>query len=341
MNTLSKESLRNASIFLGAFFLALSTLSCQAEEKKTAQWTSEKAPAQSAISAPETETSNEEKSDAVAPKAEPEGTPIRFLSYNLKNYLTMRRGKVYRGKPESEIEALVAIIVQQKPDILGVCEIGKPTDLLDLQTRLKAKGIDLPHTEHTGGSDQTRHLALLSRFPIIARNSQRDLGYELEGQKRVIRRGILDTTIDTGARKLRLLGVHLKSKRPIPEADQNLIRQNEAHLVRDYADSILTEDLDSPFLIYGDFNDTIRSKTLSILKGRSNAKKAMPDFLFQDDRENLWTHFWAKEQIYSRLDYVLFSKATRPLLVSKESKIVDSPQWQEASDHRALLLVLQ
>ena len=337
MQLATKQKLKNASISFGAFFLALFALSCKSKNQQTEQWTSESSPSLVAAQPTQDEPANEEKT-ATAAKAEQQ---IRFLSYNLKNYLTMRRGKEYKGKPESEIKALIAIIAEQKPHILGVSEIGTTQDLLDLQSRLKAKGIDLPHYEYTGGADKVRHQGLLSRFPIIAKNSQRDLSYELEGQTRIISRGILDATIDTGERKLRFLGVHLKSKRPIEEADQELIRQNEAHLVRNYADSILTEDLESPLFIYGDFNDTIRSKTLSIMKGRSNAKKAMPDFYFKDDSENLWTYFWAREQIYSRIDYILFSKATRPLLVGKESGIVDVPNWQEASDHRGLLLVVQ
>ena len=193
----------------------------------------------------------------------------------------MRRGKEYLPKPEKEIDALVGLIARQKPDILGVCEIGKEADLEDLQKRLKSVGIDLPYSEHTGGRDQTRHLGLLSRFPITDTNSQSDLSYEMEGRNWVISRGILDATVDIKGTPLRLLGVHLKSKRPIPEADQDLIRQNEARLLRDHADSILNEDLGTLLLAYGDFNDTIGSKTLSIARGRRNAKKTHAGLLLQ------------------------------------------------------------
>ena len=87
------------------------------------------------------------------------------------------------------------LVVKSRPDVFGICEIGTPEDLADLQRRLKEAGLDLPHSEHTGGADDTRHLALLSRFPITARNSQRDLTYDLMGREEPIRRGILDPTV--------------------------------------------------------------------------------------------------------------------------------------------------
>lgn len=340
MKSLSISNLHKVPIFLGAFFLLLLGASCKKSDKTTAEWTSP--PEKSA----EGDAQSSTATSAIAGDDEREATPvgensIRFLSYNLKNYLTMKRGKTYSGKPETEIEALVSLIVTQKPDILGVCEIGSKEDLFDLQDRLKARGIDLPHHEHAGGADQVRHLGLLSRHPIIASNSQGGASYELEGQTRVISRGILDATIATGTHELRFLGVHLKSKREVDYADQELIRQNEARLLRNHADAILEENLETPLIVYGDFNDTISSTTIKVAKGRSNGRMALADFYFKDSRGDLWTHFWDYQDTYTRFDYVLFSKAVRPMLVGKECHIVDDPLWAKASDHRALLLVLQ
>lgn len=330
----SNPIFKKAPFFLGAFFLLFASLSCKDKDQPTADWKSS------------AETSAEAPVEAAANDGQEAKTPvgdasIRFLSYNLKNYLTMRRGKEYAGKPEQEIEALVSLIVAQQPDILGMCEIGTKEDLFDLQDRLKARGIDLPHHEHAGGADEVRHLGFLSRYPIIATNSQNGASYELEGQTRVISRGILDATIDTGTHQLRFLGVHLKSKREVDYADQELIRQNEARLLRNHADSILADNLDAPLIVYGDFNDTIGSTTIKVAKGRSNGRMALADFYFKDSRGDLWTHFWDYQDTYSRFDYVLFSKAVRPMLIGKECHIVDDPLWTKASDHRALLLVLQ
>lgn len=329
------SSFKNAPLLVGAFFLVLGALGCKEKNEKTADWVTEPTPK---VAAEPTEAASDTKSGTKDSSSEEE---VRFLSYNLENYLTMRRGSAYLPKPEKEIDALIGVISRQKPDILGVCEIGKEEDLLDLQRRLKNVGIDLPHHEHTGGRDQTRHLGLLSRYPIVATDSKTDLSYEMLGQDWIISRGILDATVDINGTELRLLGVHLKSKREIEEADQELIRQNEARLLRNHADAILDENLDTLLLAYGDFNDTIGSKTISIVRGRRNSKKHMPDFYFKDSRGELWTHFWDYQDVYSRFDYVMFSNSLRDRLVGKKSYIVDDEQWGEASDHRALMLVLK
>ncbi len=321
---------------VGAFFLALALLtSCKKQSRETADWI---------LPAQEEETVHyEEPLTTVSEKKArtPSGDEVRFLSYNLKNYLTMRRGKQYLPKPAEEVSAVIELIAQEKPDILGLCEIGTEDDLRELQRLLKNKGIDLPHSEHTGGRDQTRHLAILSRYPIIQTDSQRNLSYEMTGERWVISRGILDATIEIVAgNQIRFLGVHLKSKREIKEADQELIRQNEARLLRLHMDEILEKEPNTRLLAYGDFNDTIGSRTLSISRGRRNSKKHMADFYFKDSRGELWTHFWDYQDTYARLDYVLFSPNLRSHLVGKKSYIVDHDLWNKASDHRALMLVL-
>ncbi len=339
--------LKNAPLLTGAFFLFLLSSACKEKSSQTANWitsepTSEASTPESSHQNTDSPSTPPSKSSTPAPATlETSEEEIRFLSYNLKNYLTMRRGKEYLPKPEDETKALIELIVRQKPDILGLCEIGNKNDLADLQLRLKNAGLDLPYSEHTGGRDKTRHLGFLSRHPIIATNSQSELSYEMEGKEWLMSRGILDATIETQGIQLRFLGVHLKSKRLIEEADQELIRQNEARLLRTYADTIFNENPDTLLLAYGDFNDTISSKTLSIAKARRNAKKHLADFYFKDSRNELWTHFWDRQDTYSRLDYVLFSKALSDHLVGKKSSLVDDPSWNIASDHRALMLVLK
>ena len=355
MRKKSLNIFKNAPSFAGAFFLLIATCSCKENSDETAEWITKDAPSSepqseateaspdakvevaTEASAPESAESAEQPNDSDATSDE----HVRFLAYNLENYLTMRRGKEYLPKPEKEIAAVVGVISRQKPDILGICEIGQESDLLDLQERLKKAGLDLPYHEHTGGRDKVRHLGFLSRYPIIATNSQRDLSYEMGGKQWVISRGILDATVEVNGTELRFLGVHLKSKREIQEADQELIRENESRLLRDYADTILNEDLETHLIAYGDFNDTIGTKALSIAKARSNAKKHMPDFYFKDSRGELWTHFWDYQDTYARIDYVLFSSSVRPMIVGKECHIVDDEQWANGSDHRALMFVLK
>ena len=334
MRSKSSQVYCNAPLLVGAFFLLLGTLACKEKSPETAQWVTTDTAAEIAESS-EVEVNEQPLSSKTS------GEEVRFLSYNLKNYLTMRRGSDYLPKPEKEVDALIQLITEQKPDILGLCEIGKREDLKSLQARLKQAGLDLPHSEHTGGQDRTRHLGFLSRYPIVATDSQSALSYEMEGQEWVISRGILDATVEIEGTPLRFLGVHLKSKRPIEEADQEIIRQNEARLLRDHASAILEDKPDTHLIAYGDFNDTVASKTLSIVRSRRNSKKHLADFFFKDSRGEVWTHFWDYQDLYSRFDYVLTSQAMNGKIVNESSYIVEAPAWKAASDHRALMIVFR
>ena len=91
---------------------------------------------------------------------------------------------------------LVRIIKEINPDILGVCEMGSVERFADFKKRLTAAGLGYVDAEYVAGPDEDRHLALVSRFPIRARNSLTDVGFELNGKPEKVRRGFLDVTVD-------------------------------------------------------------------------------------------------------------------------------------------------
>jgi hypothetical protein len=65
--------------------------------------------------------------------------------------------------------------------VVGIIEIGGRPELDDLCARLKAAGLDYPHAEWLQGLDSDRHIALLSRFPIVARDSHH-VAFAVNGQ---------------------------------------------------------------------------------------------------------------------------------------------------------------
>ncbi|MFO1481835.1 MAG: endonuclease/exonuclease/phosphatase family protein [Verrucomicrobiaceae bacterium] len=277
--------------------------------------------------------------------AEPER--ITFCSYNLKNWLTMDRFDMQTlktlpsaPKPEVEKERVVKILVAIKPDILGVCEIGNADDLADLQKRLKAAGIDLPHTELAHGGDETRRLALLSRLPIKTRNSQTDLKYQIGTQTLPFQRGILDVTIAiTPTFDLHCVGVHLKSMREIEEADQAQMRRNEARLLRKHLDSIFTQERGARILAYGDFNEHRNETAIGEIMGSPRTSDtAMLDVWLKDKNGEVWTHFWDTADTYSRLDYCFFSRVMRPHIDFNRCFIYSARDFDKASDHRPLVI---
>lgn len=275
-------------------------------------------------------------------KPAPPASQIRFLSYNLENYLTMdiyRKGGVKEQRPKdpAEIKALVEIIVSEKPDILGICEIGTEADLAELQQLLKKAGLDLPHTVHAGGDDRVRHLAILSKLPIKENNSESALPVAIAGYERLMGRGILSVVIDLPNGPTHFVGLHLKSKRPLSDFDQAEIRLCEARLAKTHCDAILTADPDARVVLYGDMNDTRKTPAISALLGRSNSKKHLADVFVKDSRDQIWTHFWSYQQLYSRLDYVLASRSVHPEIDMENSYISDPENWNEASDHRPIM----
>lgn len=269
---------------------------------------------------------------------------FNFVAYNLKNYLKMDRrvdGEFKKGadKPEAEIKELIETIVATKPDVLGICEIGVAEDLADLKARLAAAGLDYPHQELTLASDETRHVALLSKFPIVARNSQTSLTYKIGDLELPFARGILDVTIQPAPDyKLRCLGIHLKSKRPVDEADQALMRRNEAELLRKHIDGILAKEPAANIVIYGDFNETRNEMPIKVIRGRFGTATALTDIQLADKRGDRWTYYWRYADQYSRFDFVFASKGLVPEVIAEKSHIHMDPDWYTASDHRALVV---
>lgn len=269
---------------------------------------------------------------------------IVFCSYNLKNWLQMDRsfnktGKL-SGKPEKEKVQLVGYLKQIKPDILGVCEIGSDEDFADLKKRLADAGLDYPYTERAHGGDPVRTLGFLSRFPITERHSQTNLSYKLGDLTLPFNRGILDATVEVNPQfKLRCLGLHLKSMRQVPDADQALMRRNEAHLLREHINGILKADPSTKLLAYGDFNDHPKNEPITEVRGdRSVPETYMTEVPLRDINGLVWTHFYDWEDSYSKLDYFFVNKALHPHVGSRKSYIFWDKDFNNASDHRPIVL---
>jgi len=273
---------------------------------------------------------------------------VVFVHYNLENYLPMSRKVGNRmvpdaPKPEKEVRALVSAVKSLKPDILGVAEIGDQKMLADFQARLRKAGMDFPHLEWVRGEEGShRRLALLSKFPIVARDSQSDVPVDLDGRRFRMGRGILDVTVQmTPEYRLRVIGLHLKSKRTVPMYDQQKFRAKEAVIVRSRLDKILAADPGQNLLLFGDLNDTKNEFPIREILGAPRSPAGLRD-LYLRDRDGLtWTHFWDNADVYSRIDYLMANQGLWPEIKQSRSGIGSSRDTREASDHRPIYTTIR
>lgn len=275
--------------------------------------------------------------------AEEDSGEVIFASYNLENYLRKERkgGGEDIPKPEKEIAALVRIIKDINPDILGISEIGPPGEFEDFKKRLDKEGLGYTHFEYVDGPDAERHVALLSRLPIVARQSQADVSFTLHGRQEKVKRGFLDVTVRlSDTYTLRLVGVHLKSKLAAVEGEA-LIRRNEAHLLREYVRKIVNTDPNVNLLLYGDFNDTKNEPAIHEIMGQRGAPDYLTDLWLKDEVGDHWTEYWKYADVYSRIDYIFVSRALLPRIVQNKCGIYRSPDWNEASDHRPIVATVK
>ncbi|MFT3991886.1 MAG: hypothetical protein QM680_10805 [Luteolibacter sp.] len=312
---------KHAPVFIGAAFCTGILLLAACKRRQPPEWEFP----------PATTSNTGNASPAPVSPARP-AENFRLLSYNLKNWLEMERNGQPAPKPEVEKQAVVSLIASQRPDIVGVCEIGTADDLADLRNRLKNNGLDLPNFVHHGGADPVRHLGLLTRFPILRTTEAAKTTYQISGKTHGIQRGILDATLQIGSDSYRILGVHLKSRLEVETGDQAQMRLEEARLLRAHVDGILKTDPATRLIVYGDFNDSRDSLPLKTVIGQN-----LSPLPLKDHHAESWTYYWSIPETYSRIDFIFTGPSLKSSIDPETSHIVADPIWNQASDHRPIL----
>jgi len=233
---------------------------------------------------------------------------FKVVTYNLENYLVERSGTRV-PKPEAARRKVTETLTTIRPDVLAIQEIGPTNALLELQSRLRQAGLDLPHWEHVSGYDTNIFVAVLSRFPIVARRPHSQENFLLEGRRFKTSRGLLEVDLEVSpSYRFTLFTAHLKSKRTIGSADQAEMREQEARALRRLVETRLGADPKANVLVCGDFNDTKDSPALKALLGRSgnrslfdtrpverNGDQAPSENPRWDPRHVSWTHFYGQK----------------------------------------------
>lgn len=272
---------------------------------------------------------------------------LTVATYNVENYTLADRmvDGVFRQaypKPEKEKVALRQVVAGIAPDILAVCEMGTAEYLAEFQRELKQAGQDYPHTAVLDGPDPDRHVAVLAKVPFkeVRRHAKVPLTYF--GQADRVKRGVLEVIFATREGDVSLFVIHLKSKYTERKDDPEggIRRALEAEAVRDLILSRYPDPAKAKYIVCGDWNDTRTTRPVRALQKRGETE--LGEILrATDSRGEAWTHYFRREDLYSRIDYLMVSPGLKPLVTGGRARIWDGPGTTEASDHRAVFLSLQ
>jgi endonuclease/exonuclease/phosphatase family metal-dependent hydrolase len=277
-------------------------------------------------------------------------TTFRVATYNLENYLdqpTESRPHVKSAEAKAKIRESIRAL---KPDVIALEEVGGTNALLELRAALKTRRLNYPYWEHVTGADTNIHVAVLSKFPIVARHPHTNEDFLLDGKRFRISRGFAEVDIQAAPDfTFTLIVAHLKSRRPVPQADEAELRLQEAKVLRVIIDAHLTNNPDAKLVIAGDFNDVKNSASTKEIIGRGKFKLAdtrpaerngdtAPNPTPRFEPANVtWTYYYGLTDEYSRIDYILLSPALKRQWLAEESFIPKIPNWGLGSDHRPIV----
>jgi endonuclease/exonuclease/phosphatase family metal-dependent hydrolase len=278
---------------------------------------------------------------------------FRVATYNVENYLDETTQARQAKSPEAKAKVRESICAL-KPDVIALEEMGGLSALQELRDSLKTAGLDFPYWEYVTGADTNIHVVVLSRFPFAARHPHTNDNFLLSGRRFSVSRGFAEVDVQAGANySFTLFAAHLKSKRPVAQADESELRLEEAKLLREKIDARLVADPDANIIVVGDFNDTKDSASTKAVIGRGkkklvdtrpaerNGDNAPGTDRAHEPRDITWTEYYGKTDSYSRIDYLLISPGMARKWVTNETYVLTIPNWGVGSDHRPIVATFE
>jgi endonuclease/exonuclease/phosphatase family metal-dependent hydrolase len=275
---------------------------------------------------------------------------FRVATYNVENYLDQPTESRPHPKSARARAKICESICALNPDVIALEEMGSTNALLELRRSLKDKGLDFPYWEHVRGWDTNIHVAILSRLPIVACHPHTNDSFLLDGRRFSVSRGFAEVDIPVATNfTVTLIAAHLKSRRPVPEADEAQLRLQEAKVLRGIVDEHFKADANAKLIVLGDFNNVKSSDSTKEIIGRGkfkltdtrpaerngdNTPNEIPRF---EPRNVTWTHYYGVEDTYSRIDFILLSPAMARDWVTNETFALTIPNWGVGSDHRPIV----
>jgi endonuclease/exonuclease/phosphatase family metal-dependent hydrolase len=279
---------------------------------------------------------------------------FRVATYNVENYLDQPTESRPYPKSANAKARVCESICALNPDVIALEEMGGTNALMELRGSLRTKGLDFPCWEHVQGWDTNIHVAVLSRLRIVSHHPHTNDSFLLDCRRFPVSRGFAEVTIQVTTNfTFTLIAAHLKSRRTVPEADEAQLRLGEARILRGIVDEHFKADPNARLIVLGDFNDVKDSESTKAIIGHGrfrlidtrpaerngdNAPNEIPRF---EPRNITWTHYYGKEDTYSRVDYILLSPAMARYWVTNETYVLTIPNWGVGSDHRPILAAFE
>jgi len=269
-------------------------------------------------------------------------------TFNVENYF-LTPYATRKEKTEASREKVSDIIVAVRPDVLALQEMGRKIAFDELRNRLSQRKLHYRHHLWLDGPDPAIHLALLSRFPIVANHSKSNVIYLLDRKRFQVSRGFMEVKVQINQDySFTLINAHLKSKRSVAIADQAEMRLEEARALRRLVDKRLTGNPTENLLLVGDLNDSPANDPVRAVIGRGPSKLldlrplelAGELATYKANLKNMsrgvaWTYYYKKQDQFNRFDYILASQGIRKEYVA--SFVKAHSDWGVASDHRIVV----
>ena len=276
---------------------------------------------------------------------------FRVATYNVEGYLL----EPTENRPAKSTESRAKVresILALRPDVLALQEMGGTNALFELRDALRNNGLDLPFWEYVAGYDTNIHVAVLSKFPFTARRPHPKDDFLLSGKRFRVSRGFAEVDIQVGPDyTFTLLTTHLKSRRPVFSADEAELRLEEGRILRQHIDARLAAEPEANLVVLGDFNDTKDADSTKAVIGRYRQKlvDTRPVERHGEDgsasvpasRNVTWTHYYGKDDTYTRIDFLLLSSGMAKEWVTNETYVLTVPDWGLASDHRPIVATFE
>lgn len=250
---------------------------------------------------------------------------IRVCIWNLKLYLDTykmtSKGRIKAPKTEDEKRAIVTVLKQINPDVLGVEEIGTDKFLKEFLKILHKNGLSYPYFAYAEKNDEYPHCAILSKIPIQSASVKGAEFFQyFDGQSRSPR-ALLLAEFKTNNKTWFFGSLHLKSRFGSKKKDKDFSKYRSLECIQISKDLSKILKRNSPIIIGGDFNDTPQDESIKILKDIG--------FFVLESENKIPTYTWEKKNISYVFDFFMASKSM--LNYVENTKVFETSKG--ASDH--------